>query len=320
MFGPAPRGVTDQEYRRLPESVKSARFGHALYTQAFLKNGPDSLVFVEVRVLYNVHRDLTGDLSLLWGDASGIHGRVNFGTSGNVTGLVGSMNNIFGDVSGVWGPINPRLFGTLSEIGGDLTGKFGYCSDVCGDVSGIRGNLTRLVGCATGITATVASMEMYPWVLADSSLHFVHRELRNFRRDLCHGDWSMCWGDASWVLGSNDGLFGDVSGASGDVTGRRCDTAFRRPETSGREIIQAVIPLEGETGEIQSAVRPTEEDAPVSSPARLPLPVRRAEADWNSDAAFGPEDVGSGIRRRPSFLELELDLRDLAAAQAGEAA
>lgn len=145
-FGPPPAALTDDELRALSIDEIADRVGYYRAWCRYLEMVPAEALFVRTLKLYNVPPGLTGDLSNLWGDASGLTGRVNQGTSGNVTGLSGPMDNVWGCVSGVWGKISPWLAGPLTAIQGDLTGKRGNCSGVAGDVTRLEGDLSYFEG------------------------------------------------------------------------------------------------------------------------------------------------------------------------------
>ncbi|MDD5251029.1 MAG: hypothetical protein PHT12_00170 [Patescibacteria group bacterium] len=250
--GVMPQPLDDEQLRQLSTEELEKRWLYFVKLTAYLMAVPSTAVCYEKRWLYNVSANLTGDLSGLWGDARGITGRVNPGTTGNVTGLVGPMDNIYGDVSRVWGTIHRGLYGTVSAICGDLTNKTGYCSDVMGDVSQLRGDLTPFVGDVTGLSGTAERFRRNPRLLSDlpsdQMVWLVTRRLENFIVGKHSGDWSRCWGDASGVEGRNEGLIGDVSDRSGNVTGQRGDTAFLGAAPPKFRVVQTVTAF-GEDGQ-----------------------------------------------------------------------
>jgi hypothetical protein len=248
LFGPKPVDLTEEELSLLSEEELSARQTWHHTVAAFIEGAPKHLLWVETRVLYNVSPDLTGDFSGLWGDAAGLTGRVNPGTIGNVTGLIGSLESLWGDVSNIFGRIHTHLYGTVTNLMGDITGKWGYCSMVRGDVTGLRQDLTFLEGNLTGFAGDRYSLAKQPTLLAKHGVRIVQRELRNHpRANVNVGNWMRTWGDGSRATGVNTGVVGDVSNVVGDLTGQRFDTAFV-PALPDVPVNQVILPREGSVG------------------------------------------------------------------------
>lgn len=247
IVGPMPPKLTDDQLRSLSHEGIISRLGYYSALVKYFELVEPWECGYEERILFNVSSDLTGDISGLWGDASGITGRVNAGTTGNVTGLVGPMDNVWGDVSSVWGKISVFLRGTVTGLIGNLSNILGYCSDVSGDISGLNGNLTPFVGDMGGLKGSAESYWRYSHLLfrenPNRKVKVVSRKLTGFVYGRHIGNWSHCWGDASKVFGKNDGGFmGDVSAETGDVTGRKADTAFKPMPPGKYRIEQLVVP------------------------------------------------------------------------------
>lgn len=250
LFGRRPPSLTASEVAALSEEERHHRMMYSYRVAAFMQTAPDYLLWSEVRVLYNVRPDLTGDLSGLWGDAGGLTGRVNSGTTGNVTGLVGRMDNIWGDVSNIFGKIHGHLHGTVSRLGGDISRKWGYCSEAYGDVSGIHGDLTPFSGDLTGLSGNAAYFAQRLFLFQGRDTRLNRRLLKNHVWTEDSGRWTYCWGDAANVRGRNDGVVGDLTNEYGDLSGRRYDTAFKAgPGGPQRDVHLVILPYEGQTAE-----------------------------------------------------------------------
>lgn len=246
LFGPKPVDLTEEELSLLSEEEMAVRQEWHYTVAAFCEQAPKHLLWVETRVLFNVSPDLSGDLSGLWGDASGLVGRVNPGTTGNVTGLAGSLENLWGDVSSIFGTVHTHLYGTVTNLCGDISRKWGYCSMVRGDVSGIRKDLTFLEGDLTGQAGDRYGLEKQKSLLASHGVRIVKRELRNHpRANINVGDWTKTWGDGKKATGVNTGVVGDVSDIDYDITGKCFDTAFVPSAPSDVPVELVILPLEG---------------------------------------------------------------------------
>lgn len=68
--------------------------------------------------IFNVHPELTGDCTNVYGDAAGCTGCINIF-------LTGDLSHVMGDLSGVWGKINKDLYVDLTGITGSLTNRYG---------------------------------------------------------------------------------------------------------------------------------------------------------------------------------------------------
>jgi hypothetical protein len=126
---------------------------------------PPVKVIVYLPPLVNAE-GLSGDKSLIGGDAGMLSGKLSWYIYGDASGkrgvvsekLLGDWSKITGDISGIEG--------WASGVEGDATGKRGSINGIYGnftkwrgEMSGISGHATNSGGDATGIIATIDEIE-----------------------------------------------------------------------------------------------------------------------------------------------------------------
>ncbi len=96
---------------------------------------------------------LEGDVSLLAGWMSG------YTPIGKINKLSGCISFIGGNLTGIWGHIGDKLIGNVSNITGCITGISGRISNIYGDVSNIIGNTDNIYGEVSGLKGDVSSLK-----------------------------------------------------------------------------------------------------------------------------------------------------------------
>jgi len=99
-------------------------------------------------IMGKINSRLSGNISELSGNISGLWGEIDSGLSGDISGLSGNISKLWGEInSGLSGEINSELWG---EIDSGLWGEIN--SGLSGDISGLSGNITNAIGDISNFT------------------------------------------------------------------------------------------------------------------------------------------------------------------------